>query len=486
MALSRRSNTNKLVLLLMLISSSSQAQISSSQLPNMGEPADQTLSPQQEERIGATYMRQVRERLALINDPLLQEYLNGLGSKLLAHADNPGYQFHFFIVNDEQINAHAAPGGYIGINSGLWLAAQNEAQFAGVIAHEIAHVTQRHIARAYAASQANQGSIAAGILAALVIGSQNPQAGQAALAASIAAGQQLQINYTRTHETEADRIGIALLAHANFDPIGMSEFFQILGRKNGEQENSLYALLRTHPLSRERVIEADARVLNTRKAGQSQDSLEFQLARMRLRVLGSPDLPSLKRQLLQSRAKKTISQHYGLALSHYLLHDYAAAHKQLQQVNKLNSDNVFAQLLSAEIYYAQDRRKAGDAVYEEILSLYPDHASTLYSRALALELVADFTAASQTMRRAIRTGKLVIPEHYRTLARLSDKAGHKLNSLEALADYHLLSGEPRLAVLQLEKALKQKGISNSDTQRISARLEKIREDHVQQLQAFPG
>ena len=186
-------------------------------LPHMGEPVDQELSPREERKIGAQFMRQIQASIPLVEDFALKEYIQQLGNRLLAGIsglDHPHYTF--FLIDDENINAFAVPGGYIGINSGLIGSFETESQVAAVIAHEIAHVTQRHHARAYSA-QGNSGlTTAAAIIAAILISQESPQAGQAALATGIAVSTQNQINYTRANEYEADRVGIDILKRAGF------------------------------------------------------------------------------------------------------------------------------------------------------------------------------------------------------------------------------------------------------------------------------
>ena len=189
------------------------------ELPSIGSPVDQVLSPRDEARIGAELMAGARNQLDLNRDPEITGYIRRLGERLAKPVrEGPPDGFTFFIVHDPRINAFAAPGGYIGLNSGLVLAAGNEAQLAGVMAHEMAHVTQRHIAKALAATQRNQYKTLAAVLAGLILGGQNPEAAQAAITGGIAAEAQRQINYTRSNEYEADRIGIGILTQAGYDP----------------------------------------------------------------------------------------------------------------------------------------------------------------------------------------------------------------------------------------------------------------------------
>jgi len=197
------------------------------ELPNLGDASGQVISPKQDKELGAYFMRQVRQAGMVLDDAETTAYLQALGHKLAIHSENPGYGFTFFMVNDTSINAFAGPGGYIGANVGLFLAAETESELAGVMAHEIAHVTQRHLARAFQAQERMSLPTTAAIIAAIVIGAAaDPGAGAAALTAASAAGIQAQINFTRSNEKEADRVGIQTLADADFDPYGMPGFFE--------------------------------------------------------------------------------------------------------------------------------------------------------------------------------------------------------------------------------------------------------------------
>ena len=215
-----------LSLLLVLRPSAALPQSNFDDLPNLGDASGQIISPKQDKELGAYFMRQVRQAGMVLDDVETTSYLETLGHKLAIHSENPGYGFTFFMVNDASINAFAGPGGYIGANVGLFLSAESESELAGVMAHEIAHVTQRHLARAFEAQDRMSLPTTAAILAAILIGATaDPSAGAAALTAASAAGMQRQINFTRANEKEADRVGIQTLADAGFDPYGMPAIF---------------------------------------------------------------------------------------------------------------------------------------------------------------------------------------------------------------------------------------------------------------------
>ena len=202
-------------------------------LPDMGSPADAVLSSNDESRLGRMIMRDIRRSGQVVEDPLITEYINEIGSRIVAQTNDGDYRFTFFVVDDPRINAFALPGGYVGVHTGLIEATRSEDELAGVIAHEVAHVTQRHIARAIHANSRQSIISTAMMLGAIIVAAAggSSDAVQGAIAVAQGTAAQQQINFTRTNEYEADRIGIAALADAGFDPYGMASFFEVMSRQ---------------------------------------------------------------------------------------------------------------------------------------------------------------------------------------------------------------------------------------------------------------
>src|SRR5688572_21904427 len=212
------------------------AQGAGDDLPDIGSPASSALSLDDEYRIGLQIVRQLRDEGQIIDDPEATEYLQALGSRIVAQATGDTTQrFQFFFVREDTINAFALPGGFIGVNYGLVLATRNEAQLAGVLAHEVAHVTQRHIARRIRSQGRQSIATMAVILASILVGAATGSSDAALGGISMAQGtaMQQQINFTRANENEADRVGMGFLAAAGFDPYGMPDFFETMGRRQG-------------------------------------------------------------------------------------------------------------------------------------------------------------------------------------------------------------------------------------------------------------
>lgn len=255
-------------------------------LPDLGDSASGDLSPLAEQRIGAQIMRDIRwHEPSYLRDAEVEDYLNQLGDRLVAAGSGAGMSFEFFGVSDPSLNAFAMPGGKIGVHTGLILAAQSESELAGVLSHEISHVTQRHIARMI--GQQGQTSILmlASMLVAILAAKSSAQVSQAAIMTGQAVGLNSQLSYSRDFENEADRLGVQNLAAAGFDVRGMVSFFERLQKNSRLYENNAPAYMRTHPLTADRITEMENRV-GRLPYRQVPDSLDFQLVRAKLRLAG--------------------------------------------------------------------------------------------------------------------------------------------------------------------------------------------------------
>jgi predicted Zn-dependent protease len=228
-------------------------------------------------------MRYVRARQKVVDDPLIDAYLADLGRDMVEASEAPGTPFHFFLIESPQINAFAGPGGYIGFNSGLLLTTDSENELAAVMAHEMSHVTQRHLVRAFdnaASMSLAQGAL---LIGAIILGATvGGQAGIAAAAGAQAAALQQQINFTRANEQEADRVGMALLAEAGFVPSAMPAFFERMGRANQLYATKVPVFLRTHPVTTSRIADATGRA-EQYPYRHRPDSLGYLLTRAALR-----------------------------------------------------------------------------------------------------------------------------------------------------------------------------------------------------------
>ncbi|MFT3790045.1 MAG: M48 family metalloprotease [Rudaea sp.] len=241
-------------------------------LPNLGSSAGNVASPEEQRQYGFYVLHELRNQNAVLDDPLLADYLNTLGYKLVSYSPQPEQSFTFFIMRENEINAFALPGGFVAVNSTLFTTTDTESELAAVLAHEISHVTQNHLIRAVEAEQKMTPLMLVGMLVAMAAASKaspystsNSDIGAIATMQGLAA--QMQINFTRADEAEADRVGIATLAKAGFDPDAMAGFFERMQRalRPGFDENDVPALLMDHPVTTTRISEAKARAEQIKK-----------------------------------------------------------------------------------------------------------------------------------------------------------------------------------------------------------------------------
>jgi predicted Zn-dependent protease len=350
-----------------------QAGVHAAELPDFGSPADAALSKSREAQIGRGVMLQLRNAGVVVDDPFLEEYLSTLGQRLATQVNNGDFNFNFFVVRDSRINAFALPGGYIGVNSGLVLASESESELAGVLAHEISHVTQRHIARAAYDNQRNSIMSMAAMLAALVLGAASDMSGDAMtgiVSASQAMAAQRQINFTRSNEHEADRVGITLLSGAGFDPYGMSSFFEKLGRRYGGSSQHVPELLRTHPVSSERVAEARdrARQLPTTTPTSSPT---YTLTKARLIALTAATPDDAFAAFRDTVGSDAPEDRYGLALAsmRMALHDNAEA--LFRGLVEDYPNTMAFRVGQAEAMTASGATEAALELYAEAIQLFP-------------------------------------------------------------------------------------------------------------------
>lgn len=444
-------------------------------LPEIGVVASSAISLDKEVLIGDALMRQLRGQAPIINDPLLDEYIQDLGNRLVAQADNVKFPYKFFIINSPDINAFAFFGGHVGIHTGLIFNARNESELASVLAHEVSHVTQRHIARSIEARQKSSPLQIASLLGSILIAVVNPEAGMAAISASNAASAQSSINFTRQNEQEADRVGIQILAEAGFDPNGASSFFGILAEKNRLKSTPL-AFLLTHPLPESRIADARTRAASFRPRN-IPESISFHLAKSRIlaRYYANPkrNIEYFSDILKKETYVFKQAANYGLALSYLADEQFEPASKLIDELLKQDPDNLFYLDTYTDIAIETNQhQKAIDRLSAQII-----HAP--YNRVLTLNL-ANVLIKTKDFERAISLLKdylLVNPDNMLAYELLSDayrSSEQKLEMHQVKAElYALVAAYPR-AIDELHTAYNYASERNIEQQRIRARIEQFR------------
>ena len=462
-------------LLLALHTPSAVPQSSFDQLPDLGDVSGQAISPQQDIALGKAFMRQVRQSGLILEDQEVNSYLEALGRKLASHSENPGHSFTFFLVDDMAINAFAGPGGYIGVNVGLFVTADSESELAGVMAHEIAHVTQRHLARRFDAADKMSLPTTAAILAAILIGATTDgSAGAAALTAASAASMQYQINFTRANEYEADRVGIQTLADAGYDPYGMPQFFEKLQKNAKLYGTRPPEFLSTHPVTTNRIAEATSRA-ETYPRKPVYTNLDFLLLRAKLRVRSYQNpkqvLSDFQRYQSASGGDNPVEK-FEFALLLAANDRYDQAESVMQKLQQSDPDRITYRLALAEIQHGARQTDKALAVYRNTLDLYPDdmavvlpYATTLMDSGReedAYQVLSDTTANHQENARA-----------FKLLAQAAGATGHTVQTHTAMSQYYFLNGFTNQAIEQLKLAEKQPGLNNYLTARIQARITQL-------------
>ena len=445
------------------------------QLPDFGDTASATLSPAEESEIGALIMRQVRATLPLVEDAEVEEYIQSLGYKLVSSGSGATTDFYFFVISEPVVNAFALPGGYIGINSGLITSTDSESELASVVAHEIAHVTQRHIARAVAAQETNQYATLAAVLAGLILGAAgSPQAGQAAVVGATAASAQSQINFTRANEKEADRLGIQMLAAADFDPNAMPSFFEKL-----DLASRYYTrppeFLSTHPVTTSRISDSKGRAAQY-PAKPYVESTTYDLIRAKLQVLTTTDpqrlLKIFETELQERGTRERTAALYGRALVLAELDQIDRAHDELEKLVAQHPTRVGFRVALAKQDIAAGRTEEGLAVFHDAYRLFPDSTQLVRGYVDALVRTGMNQQAIDLLDEYSRI-HAKDPPMYRLQAEAYRQLGKTANSRLALAEYYYRTGELDAAIHQLELSVNEPGGDFYVQSRIEARLQEL-------------
>jgi beta-barrel assembly-enhancing protease len=444
-------------------------------LPQIGEPADRTMSPAQELAVGRKIVAELYSHAYVLEDPELSEYISALGWKLAAASQTKPQQLTFLMIADARINAFALPGGFIGVNAGLLLAASNESEVAGVLGHELAHVTQRHIARSQDGDEAATLATWAAVLAAIIAGSANPDVVIGALSVGQALTYQRQVNYTRAHEHEADRIGIQTMAGAGFDPEGMASFFVRLQQQSRLYGSGVPEILRTHPLNTSRIAEARARIAALPPVERT-DPLDFSLMQARARVRAADTFSQAVEYFDAEIAsgKDDAASHYGLSYALLERGQYEEALAALEPALGQHPRQANLNLLKGRILLAQRQTGPALAALERTLRLYPGYAPAIFAYADALML----SGKPEVARQVLISHEQVLGTRLQTYSLLAQAARDMKQHAEAayqMATYLHLRGDAGSALSQIDAGLRIADLSKQERARLLARRQEIRD-----------
>jgi predicted Zn-dependent protease len=445
-------------------------------LPDLGEAAQAEFSPAMERRIGESVMLEIRRDPAWLDDPELSSYLNRLGNRLSSQSEEARQEFEFFVLRDSTLNAFAMPGGFIGVHTGLILAAASESELASVLAHEISHVTQHHLARLINKSGQGQMTSLLALAVAILAARSNPDLAMGAAMAGQGAAIQNQLNYSRDFEREADRVGLGLLERSNFDIRGMSSFFERLQKFGRLFENNAPGYLRTHPLTTERLADMGNRIQG-RPYKQVPDSLEFELVRAKLRAQEGTSRDAVtdfeSRLKDRSFAGSEAAMRYGLAQARVREGNLVAADKELGELRRLKAVSPMIEMFAAQL-----RLKLGDAlgavrILRAAQPRYPQERAIAYG---LVESLLEARLPSDAIK--VTEDELLNYPSDAKMRALQAKTysllGKRLQQHRAQAEAYALTGRVAAAVEQLELAQKAGDGNFYEQSQVDSRLREMK------------
>lgn len=459
-------------------------------LPDLGDISQVKLSPAQERKLGEAIVREARAQGGILNDPEVNDYLNELGNRLVSVSPDAKQDFDFFAVGDGSINAFALPGGYIGVNTGLILLAQTESELASVLAHEITHVTQRHIARQLQGQQdgllMSLAALAVAMLAARAGGASSGDAAQAAIATSQALALQSRLNYTREFEYEADRIGFQRLVAAGFDPHATATFMEKLQRSSRFLEGSAPSYLRTHPITFERIAEAQGRA-EPLPYRQVTDSIDFHMVRALLRSYQGEAREAVKffeTALAEKMYNSEVAVRYGLVASLLRAKDLKRAKAELAKVERIAPPHPMIEAIGAHVLLENGEHDAAIRRIESALQRYPNKMQLVYDYPDALIRAGrNAEAAAAAERELLRfSGDGTLHRHAaRAYSALGSKTKHHYHQ----GEYYAWHGNLRAAIIQMELAVRAGDANFYEHSVVETRLRTLRREVAeQQKEAF--
>ena len=418
----------QVLLLTVLPMAPANAQNAGLNLPRLGDADSDELSPASERRLGQVVMQQLRRDDVVMEDTELTEWLNRFAAPLVATRNASGRDFELFFVNDRSINAFALPGGFIGVHTGLVLTAQNESELASVLAHEIGHVTQRHIARQFGQQRQTTAIVIASVLLAILAARANPDAAVGALQLGDAAARGRALGFSRDAEREADRVGLDMLSEAGFDPLGSVGFFQKLQATTRIYESNAPSYLRTHPLTSERIADMQTRTLSL-KTKQRADSIEFQLIKARLKASGDETLDGYRNAInafeadisiapiTTGRAKTNPSKpiqasvfnddalinagvaYYGLSVAHMLARQFNESAQSLAKArDRLPTNHPMVLQQQVRLAVQSNDSMAAVQLADQALRIHPNSRPLTVARLEALVQAQQWARASSVVR----------------------------------------------------------------------------------------
>lgn len=447
-----------------------------SDLPSLGDASSALVSPQQEHQMGRAWLSLVRGQVDQLSDPQLKDFVETSVYRLGETSQVQDRRLEFVLLNSPQINAFAAPGGIIGVNGGLFLYAQTEAEYASVMAHELAHLSQRHFARGLEAQQRMQLPVMAAMLAGIVAAAAGAgDAGIAAIASTQAAAIQEQRRFSRQNEQEADRIGLINLEKAGYDPRAMPSMFERLMRQYRYDRMPPEFLL-THPVSESRIADTRNRA-EQYQAGGVTDSLRYQLMRARVQLIyeDTPGLAAKRFRAMLDENPKLDAARYGLAIAEGKSGQHAKARENLQILLSKAPDDVVYNLAQIESDMATNRLPEAEKRLERLISLYPGNYPVRQAR-IDLLIKQGRTQDAERALDELLKDRPKDPDVWYLVAEVRGLNRNTIGLHQARAEFFALVGDYKQAIEQLDFAKRRASNNFQLASRIDARQRELIED----------
>jgi predicted Zn-dependent protease len=447
-------------------------------LPDLGGGGSSIVSPNEERELGTAWLRLYRAHVPTSTDPFIQAYLEQLLQRLSVHADLNHRDLELVVVNSPALNAFAVPGGIIGVNTGLFLHAQNEQQLSSVLAHELAHLSQRHYARGLErqknAMLPNMAALLAGLVIAATAGGD---AGMAAIAATQAGALDQQLRFSRQMEQEADRLGMGIMAKAGMDPYAMGDMFEAMLRSTRFSRRPPEFLM-SHPVTESRISDARLRAERYPRREQQEMDLMFHLVRARI-VLAHENNPQQAVRRFMDEMEGSVfpaeAARYGLVLALTKTHELERARETLQPLLESSPHNSAYITAAADIEAAEERFDKALPLLHSALERTPDSHPLNVRYAEMLMTAGRYGLGESVLEKHVkrRPGD---PYLWYLLAETHGLAGHILQVHTARAEYFVLVGLFDKAEIQLKNALAR--VEESDTRKraeLNERLKEVRD-----------
>lgn len=469
-----------IAVLVTAVSLSSNAQTGRVDLPELGNSASNVLSTSEEKKYAESLIRQMRAYELLVEDPLINDFFSDMGYNLASSSDQPGAAFSFVVLDQPVINAFAAPGGVIALHSGLILMAETQDEVAGVLSHEIAHITQLHMYRAFEKGKEMNVIAMLAMLGLILASGGDGQVITGAVMGAQGMAMQAQINFTRHNEIEADRVGIRTLSAAGYDPQGMADFFEKMGQSSRANGEGPPEFLRTHPVSVNRIAEAKSRIQNLPKI-DLKEGRQFYIVQARLRAL-LEDAPQTAIKHFQTELEKPQTEAkrnghlYGLAIARQKNAEHDKAEALLSELLEKEPYRLAYQLQMASLNLVRGRDEEAIETLRGLYLSFPGNQAIAieYGNALLQQDTPEHAKTAIKVLKQQLVSRPTDPALYALYARAASIAGDEVRATEAIAESYYQRGGTEEAITQLERLERRSDLDYYQRAKVSARLMKLR------------